>query len=135
MTIQYQGGEASDQCLFCKRPFRNGEIFGVLPENPYVTACAECAPNHYANDDMLLMEVHLTGQPIKTPEEIADAHRAIKLFHRVLDGDEDDDEVGPINETQRAYLQERLTALIAALNDIKMVTLPEGKWGVGQSSR
>lgn len=133
-NTHYQGGTAADHCTFCNRPFRNGELFGVLPENPSISACADCAPHHYANDDMLLMEVHLTGDPIKTAEEMKDAHQAIKLFQRVLNGDEDDD-VGPINETQRVYLRERLAALMATLNDIKMITLPEGSWGIGRPTR
>lgn len=130
----YDPEKTLDHCSICERPFRNGEVFGVLPEDPTVTACDKCAQTRFDGEKALLLEVHLTGEPIRGEVEMREAHKTIGFFRYILTTDTDP-RIEEINSTQREYLEERLHALLEALGEVEVCALPEGLWGLGNATR
>ena len=132
-TYSYE--DTLDHCSFCKRPFINGEVFGVLPEDPHVTACDECAQTRFQGEKTLLLEVHLSGEPIRGEEEVRVSRKTINYFRYLLAHGSEDPRVRSLNGDQRAYLQERLEALLGALKEVEVCALPGGLWGFGNPTR
>jgi len=132
-NTHYSHDMAPDHCAFCKRPFTNGESFGILPEDPAVAACDKCARSNYDDKQALLLEIHLTGEPIEGDEEMKAALRSLKFFRFMLTGD--DPHAAKLHPEQEAYLRERFDDLMGALQGVGICALPEGGWGMGFPTR